>query len=76
MTAHDSDSTETEVQPPAASDDLEQVVDDLEDRVLGHRVDQERDEDDVPEKPAFEQDLDTDGPAPDAGTGPGAEASS
>jgi hypothetical protein len=55
--------------------DLERTVDQLEERVLGHRVDQVRSEDD-PEghdgaAPAFEQDLDG-GPATE---GPTAEPS-
>jgi hypothetical protein len=56
--------------------DLEKTVDDLEERVLGHRVDQVRQEDDDPDKPAFEQDLDTADPGSDPETGAGAEPSS
>lgn len=66
------------VDTPARPDDPEQVVDDLENRVIGHRVDQARSEDDDPDKPAFEQDIDTADPQQDreARTGPGGEPSS
>ena len=37
--------------------DLERIVDELEERVLGRRVDQVRSEDDAPAEPAFDQDL-------------------
>ena len=47
--------------------DLERTVDELEERVLGQRVDQVRGEDDEPTEPAFEQNLrdepPSDGPA-------------
>lgn len=39
--------------------DPARAVDELEERVVGHRVDQDRDEDDDPRAPAFEQDLDS-----------------
>lgn len=65
----------SEAQPHAPSD-LEQTVDELEDRVLGHQVDQVRHEDDDPDKPAFEQDLDTADPDAEPGSGAGAEPSS
>jgi hypothetical protein len=51
--------------------DLEKTVDELEERVLGHRVDQVRSEDDDPTAPAFEQDLADEPPA----DGPAAEPS-
>jgi hypothetical protein len=51
--------------------DLERTVDELEERVLGHRMDQVRSEDDEPAAPAFEQDLDNEPPA----DGPAAEPS-
>ncbi|WP_028936200.1 hypothetical protein [Pseudonocardia spinosispora] len=38
--------------------ELERSVDEMEERVLGHTVGQERHEDDDPDAPAFEQDLD------------------
>lgn len=40
--------------------DLERSVDEMEERVIGHTVGQERHEDDDPDAPAFEQDLDED----------------
>jgi hypothetical protein len=55
----------------AAPTDLERTVDELEERILGHRVDQVRSEDDDPAAPAFEQDLDDEPPA----DGPTAEPS-
>lgn len=54
--------------------DAERVVDELEERVLGNRVDQVRHEDDDPEAPAHEQDLDADDEGR-ARHGPGAEPS-
>jgi hypothetical protein len=51
--------------------DLEGTVDELEERILGHRMDQVRSEDDDPAAPAFEQDLDDEPPA----DGPAAEPS-
>ncbi|WP_346274521.1 hypothetical protein [Pseudonocardia sp.] len=44
----------------------------MEERVVGHTVDQVRDEDDA-ETPAEEQDLDPDDGGTGAGRGPGAE---
>jgi hypothetical protein len=73
MTEQDPDGGEGKVQDPTSPSDLERIVDDLEKRVLGHRVDQLRDEDDVPEKSAFEQDLDTEDSESEPDTGPGAE---
>ena len=58
-------------QDPAQSD-LEDTVDEMEERVLGHTVDQVRDEDDA-ETPAEEQDLDPDDGGTGADRGPGAE---
>lgn len=50
---------------------LERTVDELEERVLGRRVDQVRSEDDDPAEPAFDQDLHDEPPA----DGPAAEPS-
>lgn len=80
MTEHEPGS-ETGAQASTRPDDLERVVDDLEERVLGHRVDQVRHEDDAPDEPAFEQDLDTEdldtgAPVTYPEAGPGAEPSS
>jgi len=74
MTEQDDRADTAAGESPVQPDHLEQVVDDLEDRVVGHRVDQERHEDDVPDEPAFEQDLDS--AAREPGTGAGAEPSS
>ncbi|HZZ47887.1 MAG TPA: hypothetical protein VFE65_13460 [Pseudonocardia sp.] len=41
------------------STELERSVDELEERVVGRRVDQQRRESDDPGAPAFEQDLDS-----------------
>jgi hypothetical protein len=51
--------------------DLERTVDGLEERVLGRRMDQVREEDDDPTAPAFEQDLHDGSPS----GGPAAEPS-
>jgi hypothetical protein len=51
---------------------LEDTLDEMEERVLGHTVDQVRDEDDA-ETPAAEQDLDPDDAGTGADRGPGAE---
>ncbi|HTK64466.1 MAG TPA: hypothetical protein VL595_18900 [Pseudonocardia sp.] len=77
MTGQESDGSDHDgVDAPSRPGDPEQVVDALEDRVVGHRVDQARTEDDDPDKPAFEQDLDTEDPAAGSDTGAGAEPSS
>lgn len=63
LTGHDSDIDTTTGQ--------EQIVDALEEQVLGRRMNQVRHEDDDQTRPAFEQDLD--GGTPEQG--PGAEPS-
>lgn len=75
MTGQNSDSSVQDgaATAPSRPGDPEQVVDDLEDRVIGHRVEQDRSEDDDPEKPAFEQDLDTEDPGAGSEDGAGAE---
>jgi hypothetical protein len=51
--------------------DLERTVDELEERVVGQRIDQVRREDDDPAEPAFDQDLEDEPPS----TGPASEPS-
>jgi len=50
---------------------LERTVDELEERVVGQRIDQARREDDDPAEPAFDQDLQDELPS----TGPTSEPS-
>ncbi|WP_433507897.1 hypothetical protein ACQP04_16420 [Pseudonocardia halophobica] len=56
---------------PADPTRTEETVDRLEEEVVGHRVDQRRDEEEDP-RPAHRQDVEPGGDAPD---GPGAEPS-
>jgi hypothetical protein len=51
--------------------DLERTVDELEERVVGQRIDQVRREDDDPTEPAFDQDLGDEPPS----SGPASEPS-
>ncbi|MCW0211720.1 MAG: hypothetical protein OJJ54_00010 [Pseudonocardia sp.] len=68
---HESASGASSDQDPAQKD-LENTVDEMEERVLGHTVDQVRDEDEA-ESPADEQDLDPDEGSDGPDRGPGAE---
>ncbi|HEY9415525.1 MAG TPA: hypothetical protein VIQ30_12250 [Pseudonocardia sp.] len=77
MTEQEPIGREVPAGPATEPGDLEQIVDDIEDRVLGHSVDQERHEDDAPDEPAFTQDLDSDeGQDASPSTGAGAEPTS
>ena len=63
---------EEQQEAPGPWDDLEKIVDDMEERVLGETADQTRDEDDDEDEPAIKQDIDEsppeDGPAAEPST--------